>query len=184
MPSVSRLYTGLGDSGSTDLLGGRVTKDDPRIEALGALDEATSAAGLGRALARSERTKTLIEEVQRDLYRIMAELAFTNEVRPAGYALAEERVAWLEAVTDEITAGLNLPPNFILPGDTVPGAALDVARAVARRAERAAVRLRNDGHVGNEQILRYLNRLSSLLFVLARHEDHEAGVTPRAAKVR
>ncbi len=182
MPSVSRLYTGLGDTGSTDLLGDRVAKDDPRIDALGILDEATSAAGFGRALAQSERTKTLIEEVQRDLYRIMAELAFTDELRPAGYVLAEERVAWLEAVTDEITAGLNLPPSFILPGDTVPGAALDVARTVARRAERAVVRLRNEGHVGNEQILRYLNRLSSLLFVLARHEDHEAGVTPRAAK--
>ena len=59
-----------------------------------------------------------------------------------------------------------------------------MARTVARRAERAVVRLRNEGHVGNEQILRYLNRLSSLLFVLARHEDHEAGVTPRAAKGR
>ena len=184
MPSVARLYTGLGDNGSTDLLGDRVAKDDPRIDVLGIIDEATSAAGLGRALAHSERTKTLIEAVQRDLYRIMAELAFTDDMRPAGFELAAERVAWLETVTDEITAALDLPPSFILPGDTVPGAALDVARTVARRAERAVVRLRNEGHVGNEQILRYLNRLSSLLFVLARHEDHEAGVTPQAAKVR
>jgi len=184
MPSVTRLYTGLGDSGSTDLLGERVAKDDPRIEILGDLDEATSAAGLGRALAQSERTKELIAEVQRDLYRIMAELAFTDELRPAEYHLATERVTWLETVTDEFTAALNLPPRFILPGDTVPGAALDVARTVVRRAERVAVALHHAGHVGNEQILRYLNRLSSLLFILARYEDHEAGVTPRPAKVR
>lgn len=182
MPSVTRLYTGKGDAGSTDLLGDRVAKDDLRIEVLGELDEATSAAGLGRALAQSERTRDLIAEVQRDLYRIMAELAFTDDLRPAAYALAEERVVWLERVTDELTAELTLPPSFILPGDTVPGAALDVARTVARRAERGAVHLRNAGHVGNEQILRYLNRLSSLLFILARFEDHAAGVTPQAAK--
>lgn len=184
MPTVSRLYTGHGDTGYTDLLGDRVPKDDLRIDVLGVLDEATSAAGLGRALAGSERTKGLIAEVQRDLYRIMAELAFTDDLRPAGYALAEERVAWLERVTDELTAELTLPPSFILPGDTVPGAALDVARAVARRAERGAVHLRAAGFVGNDQILRYLNRLSSLLFILARFEDHEAGVTPQAAKAR
>lgn len=182
MPPVTRLYTGLGDTGSTDLLGERVAKDDPRIDILGDLDEATSSAGLGRALAASPRTKEVIEEVQRDLYRIMAELAFTDELRPAGYALAAERVSWLEATTDDLTAALNLPPQFILPGDTVPGAALDVARTVVRRAERAAVTLHHAGHVGNEQILRYLNRLSSLLFILARHEDREAGVTPQAAK--
>ncbi len=184
MPSVTRLYTGLGDNGSTDLLGERVAKDDPRIEILGDLDEATSAAGLGRALAQSERTKDLIAEVQRDLYRIMAELAFTDELRPAGYALAAERVTWIETVTDDLTATLNLPPRFILPGDTVPGAALDGARTVVRRAERAAVALHHIGHVGNEEILRYLNRLSSLLFILARFEDHHAGITPQDAKRR
>ncbi len=182
MPPVTRLYTGLGDSGHTDLLGERVAKDDPRIDILGDLDEATSAIGLGKALAASSRTKDLISEMQRDLYRIMAELAFTDEIRPAGHALAAERVTWLEATTDDLTATLNLPPRFILPGDTVPGAALDVARTVVRRAERAAVALHNAGHVGNEQILRYLNRLSSLLFILARFEDNEAGVTPQPAK--
>lgn len=181
---VTRLYTGLGDNGSTDLFGARVEKDDPRIDLLGHLDEATSAAGLGRALAASSRTKELITDVQRDLYRIMAELAFTDELRPAGYQLASERVAWLETTTDELTAELNLPPQFILPGDTVPGAALDVARTVVRRAERSAVALSHAGHIPNEQILRYLNRLSSLLFILARSEDREAGVTPQKAKDR
>ncbi len=184
MPSVTRLYTGLGDSGSTDLLGERVEKDDPRIDILGDLDEATSAAGFGKALATSPRTREFISKVQRDLYRIMAELAFTDDLRPAGYTFAAERVTWLETTTDELTATLDLPPQFILPGDTVPGAALDVARTVVRRAERAAVALHTAGHVKNEQILRYLNRLSSLLFILARFEDREAGVTPQAAKGR
>src|ERR687891_674712 len=110
MPPVTRLYTGRGDNGDTDLLGERVAKDDPRIDLLGALDEVSSAAGLGRALATSKRTKDLIADAQRDLYRIMAELAFTDELRPAEYHLAAERVTWLETTTDSLTAELNLPP--------------------------------------------------------------------------
>ena len=177
-----RLYTGKGDRGETDLLGARVGKDDPRIEAIGALDETTSAIGLGRAVAAADRTRDLLVEVQRDLYKIMAELAFTDELRPAGYALAEDRVRWLGETTDALAAEVTLPPAFILPGDSVPGAALDVARAVARRAEREAVALAHGGHLDNPQVLGYLNRLSSLLFVLARFEDREAGTTPLRAK--
>ena len=177
-----KLYTGRGDRGETDLLGDRVGKDDPRIEVLGALDETTSSIGLARALATTERAKTLLIEVQRDLYQIMGELAFTDEVRPAGLALADERVAWLGGATDELTAEVDLPRQFILPGETVPGSTLDVARAVARRAERVAVALHRAGHLGNERILRYLNRLSSLLFVLARYEEQATGVTALRAK--
>ena len=177
-----RLFTGKGDQGTTDLLGERVLKDDPRIETLGALDETSSALGLARALAAAERTRDLLVEVQRDLYRLMAELAFTDDLRPAGYALGEERVRRLETLTDELGAEVDLPPQFILPGDSGPGAALDVARAVARRAERHVVALHRAGHVPNPQVLRYLNRLSSLLFILARAEDRAAGVTPLRAK--
>ena len=179
---MRKLYTTRGDRGETDLLGERVAKDDPRIEVIGALDEATSAIGLGRALATTERAGPLLIEVQRDLYKIMAELAFTDELRPAGYTLAEGRVAWLEEITDELTAEVELPPQFILPGETVPGATLDVARTVVRRAERLAVSLQREGHLANEQILRYLNRLSSLLFILARFEERAAGATARNAK--
>ncbi len=178
-----RLYTGKGDQGTTDLLGDRVAKDDARIEILGALDEASSAIGLGRAQALTETTRELLVTTQRDLYAIMAELAFTDELRPDAYRLGEDRVAWLEAATDAITAGIELPRAFILPGDSVPGAALDLARTVVRRAERQAVALSHNGHVTNPQILRYLNRLSSLLFVLARAEDAAAGVSPLRAKV-
>ena len=178
-----RLYTGKGDQGTTDLLGGRVGKDDPRIEALGALDEATSSIGLGRAHAATDRARELLLAAQRDLYKIMAELAFTEELRPDSYAFAEERVRWLEEATDAVTAEVTLPRAFIVPGDSVPGAALDVARAVARRAERAVVRLDHAEQPVNPQIFRYLNRLSSLLFVLARWEERAAGAEePTRAK--
>jgi len=177
-----RFFTGRGDQGSTDLLGARVEKDDPRIAALGSLDEASAAMGLGRAHATTDRARALLVEAQRDLYRIMAELAFTDDLRPASVAFGADRVAWLEGETDALTDELDLPPQFVLPGDTVPGAALDVARTVARRAERDAVVLDRTGHLPNPEVLRYLNRLSSLLFALARYEDRAAGVTPLKAK--
>ncbi|MDQ3466936.1 MAG: cob(I)yrinic acid a,c-diamide adenosyltransferase [Chloroflexota bacterium] len=179
-----QLYTGRGDQGTTDLLGERVGKDDPRIAALGALDEATSAIGLGRAHATSDETKEMLVVAQRDLYQVMAEIAFTDRLRPAAYTLGEDRVLWLEAATDAITARIELAREFILPGDSIPGAALDLARSVSRRAERDAVALANHEHLHNPQVLRYLNRLSSLLFVLARFEDRNAGATPLAAKAR
>ncbi len=175
-------YTREGDEGYTDLLGGRVPKYDARPETYGTLDEATSNIGLARALATSERTKALLVDVQRDLYTMMAELAFTSEMRQGKFHTTAEQVARIEAETDALEADVPLPPHFILPGDSVAGAALDVARAVIRRAERLAVKLAHDGEVENEQVLAYLNRLSSLLFILGRFEDQEAGVTPTRAK--
>jgi cob(I)alamin adenosyltransferase len=177
-------YTRLGDDGSTDLLGARVTKDDPRIEALGALDEASSDIGLGRSMAAVNRVAEALERTQRDLYRIMAELAFTSELRPASYTLAQERVDWLEAETDALAASIELPREFVLPGESTPGAALDVARTVVRRAERQAVVLARGADDLNPVILGYLNRLSSLLFLAARVEDHAAGAALNRAKVR
>jgi cob(I)alamin adenosyltransferase len=177
-----RLYTAKGDQGQTDLLGERVAKDDPRIEALGSLDEATSSLGLARAIATTEQTPALVIEVQRDLYQIMAEIAFVPALRPERYTLSPDRVGWLEAETDQMTDQITLPREFILPGDTTSGAALDVARTVVRRAERNVVSLAGDGHVDNPQLVRYLNRLSSLLFVLARFEDAAQGTEALRAK--
>jgi cob(I)alamin adenosyltransferase len=181
---MGRFYTGLGDDGTTDLLGARVAKDDPRIDALGSLDEATSAIGLGRAMAADSRVRDDLVAVQRDLYQIMAELAFTPVLRPAAYEFAQDRVDWLGAETDALAAGVELPREFILPGESVPGATLDVARTVARRGERQVVALGHAGHQVNPTILGYLNRLSSLLFIAARIEDRAAGSDPRRAKVR
>jgi cob(I)alamin adenosyltransferase len=179
-----RFYTGLGDDGTTDLLGARVAKDDPRIDALGSLDEVTSAIGLARSMAADGRVREALVAVQRDLYQIMAELAFTPELRPAAYEFAQDRVDWLGAETDALAAGVDLPREFILPGESRPGAALDVARAVTRRGERQVVALGHAGHEVNPTILGYLNRLSSLLFIAARVEDRVAGSDPKRAKVR
>lgn len=177
-----RYYTGQGDQGKTDLLGDRVGKNDPIVGLLGDLDETTSNIGNGRAHATSTELKATLIEAQHDLYRIMAELAFTDEIRPASYDFEADRVAWLEHVTDDIGAKFALPPHFILPGDTIPGAALDVARTVARRAERTAVEVHTMGRLSNREILRYLNRLSSLLFIAARYEDHLAGIQSTKAR--
>lgn len=181
---MMRLYTALGDQGQTDLLGERVSKDDPRIDVLGDLDETTSAIGLGRAQVRRAATDAVLIGVQRDLYRIMAELAFTDAIRPNSYHFEAERVAWLENVIDEVLSLVTLPAEFVLPGESVAGAALDVARTVVRRAERKAATLARAGAIGNPEILRYLNRVSSLLFVLARAEDLHGGEDVRLAKER
>lgn len=179
MPSF---YTRKGDEGYTDLLGGRVPKYHDRPETYGTLDEATSVIGYARAIALSERTRTLLVDVQRDLYLMMAELAFAPELRQGKYHVTAEQVARVERATDALTEDVPLPPHFILPGDSASGAMLDVARTVVRRAERLAVKLAHDGELENEQVLAYLNRLSSLLFILGRFEDRAAGVTPTKAK--
>ncbi len=177
-----KLYTRKGDAGQTDLLGERVGKDDPRIDLLGVLDEATSCIGLARAMSTAPRLADWLIECQRDLYKMMAELAFTDELRPEHFALSNTRVDWLEQLTDSLTGEIELAPRFILPGDTIPGGALDVARTVVRRAERQAVDLTNLGHISNPETLRYLNRLSSFLFMAARLEEFQAGIVAREAK--
>lgn len=166
-----KIYTARGDAGQTDLLGERVDKDDPRIDVLGAIDETTSAIGLGRAQSMVEASGERLVTVQRDLYKIMAELAFTPDLLPERHRFEADRVAWLEAEIETVSGSVELPREFVLAGETVAGAALDVARTVARRAERQAVALARAGVITNREILRYLNRLSSLLFILARAED-------------
>lgn len=175
-------YTRLGDEGYTDLLGGRVPKYDPRPETYGMIDEATSVIGYARSIALSDRTKTMLIEVQRDLYVMMAELAFAGAIQQGKWHITQEHVDRIEQETDALEAEIPLPPHFILPGDSPSGAILDVARSVIRRAERLAVKLAHDGEIENGQLLAYLNRLSSLLFILGRFEDREAGVTPTPAK--
>lgn len=177
-----KIYTARGDSGATDLLGERVRKDDPRIDLMGDLDEATSSIGLGRSLVTSGDANDTLVTVQRDLYQIMAELAFIDTTRPDSLRFAAERVEWLEGAIAKVEKSVELPREFVVPGDTHAGAALDVARTVVRRAERQAVTLADAGGIGNPEIVRYLNRLSSLLFILARAEDLREGGKVRLAK--
>ncbi len=175
-------YTRKGDEGYTDLLGDRVPKYHVRPETLGTIDEATSFIGLARAMSSSDRTRGILIEIQRDLYLLMAELAFAPDMKQTRYHITADHVKRVETETDRLSAEVDLPPQFVLPGDTVPGGAIDVARTVVRRAERLAVRLSHEGEIENPEVLAYLNRLSSLLFILARFEDREAGMTSTPAK--
>jgi cob(I)alamin adenosyltransferase len=175
-------YTRKGDTGYTDLLGDRVPKYHSRPETFGSIDEATSFLGIARATATTERTREIILQVQRDLYLMMAELAFAPDMEQHKFEMTQEHIDRLEQETDQLSEEVELPPHFIIPGDTLPGAAIDSARGVIRRAERLAVRLFHEEEIRNENVIAYLNRLSSLLFILARYEDHAAGVTPTRAK--
>ena len=167
----------LGDEGYTHLLGGeRVAKDARRLEALGDLDEASSALGVARnAVARAETRPELVR-IQRTLYRLMAEVAAAAP-RPNLPPLGLEAVRALEAVMRDMAPLLPPLRNFILPGDSSGAAALDLARAIVRRAERHVVALVHDGTLTNPHLVPYLNRLSLLLFQLARLDDRAAGVT-------
>lgn len=176
-------YTRNGDDGTTGLLGeGRVPKTHPRMEALGALDESTAALGWARAQARDARTRGLLLEVQRDLYKLMAEAAATPENAEKFRAIDAARVAWLEAQIDALASAVTAPREFIIPGDTPAGAALSLARAVVRRAERRVTALLEAKEIANLELARYLNRLSSLCFVLELVENAAAGKETTLAK--
>ncbi len=170
-------YTGTGDDGFTGVLGReRVPKYALRPEAYGTVDEASAFLGLARAQAQDTRVRELILAVQRDLYNMMADLATLPETATRPPWLPAERLAWLEATTDALGADVEMPKAFIVPGDSVSGAALEIARTVVRRAERLVARLTHEAEVRDDIPLRYLNRLSSLLFVMGRIEDRAAGI--------
>jgi cob(I)alamin adenosyltransferase len=172
-----QLYTRTGDDGYTGLLGeGRVAKFALQPEAYGTVDEANSALGIARAAAQADETKTIILAVQRDLYHMMSELAATPKAAVKFRKIDSAKVQWLEQHTDSITGKITLPKEFVVPGDTLIGAYLDLARTTVRRAERVVTRLLHEQIVENEELGRYLNRLSSLLFVLMIFENALAGV--------
>lgn len=175
-------YTRKGDDGTTGLLGeGRVAKYHARMEALGALDESSATLGLARASTRDPRCGPLLLESQRDLYRLMAEVAAPPE-NAGQFRFDAGRVDWLEQQTDALSKTIEMPKEFILPGDTSSGAALSLARAVVRRAERRVVELFDSGEIKNPALQKYLNRLSSLLFVLELIENQAAGKSTTKAK--
>ncbi len=181
---MGRFYTRKGDDGTTGLLGeGRVSKSEARMETLGALDEASAVLGLARSLMLSAENAALVIELQRDLYHLMAEVSATAETVTRFRVIDDERVKWLEAHTDEIGRAITLPEEFIVPGDNPGAAALSLARTVVRRAERRLVQLTAEGLFGNANGLAYLNRLSSLCFVLELSEVKAGGKdTPTLAK--
>jgi len=175
-----RIYTKTGDSGETALLGGgRVSKDHVRVHTSGEVDETNAAIGLVRATPPTDFADELLAAVQRDLFTVGGRLATPEpdrlqEPQRERVAVAAERIAALERAIDEAEG--ELPPlrAFVLPGGTPKAAALHLARATSRRAERAVVHLSRVEPVPSE-ILVYLNRLSDLLFTLARLANHRAG---------
>jgi cob(I)alamin adenosyltransferase len=168
-------FSSKGDRGTTSLLGGqRVPKSGPRPEAYGTLDEATSALGLAKASALKGETKEIIIRIQQDLIVLGAELATAPEdLSKFSYRITSAHGDYLERLIDELQTRVEIKNEFILPGGTVAGAAIDLARAIIRRAERKAVRLFQEKITANGEILRFLNRLADLLFVLARFEEKQ-----------
>lgn len=180
---MSPFYTQTGDEGNTGLLGkGRVPKFDLRIEVLGALDEATAALGLARASANTPEIGPLIVTIQKDLYRLMAEVGATPENAEKFRSIDEERIRWIEGQIDAITSKVEIPNEFILPGEIPSSAAMALARTIIRRAERRLAELFHSGGFENAALLAYINRLSSLCFALELLENHHAGQITRIAK--
>lgn len=174
-----KLYTKTGDTGETGLLGGqRVSKDHVRVDAYGQVDELNAAIGFALALEPRAFARDLLQGIQRDLLTVGAELAAPDLAR-AARALPERligapEVAALEHAIDLQDASLPPLQSFVLPGGTPKGAALHVARTVCRRAERAVVTLRGRETI-SDTLVPYLNRLSDLLFALARAANAQGG---------
>lgn len=166
-------FSGKGDAGYTGLLGGgeRVAKYNLRIEALGDLDEASSALGVARAASQSDKVREAVYAQQQQLYALMAEVAMPSAELDPKYQVVLGQVTAVEELIQRLQDEVKLPNKFIIPGETLASAHLDLARAVVRRAERSVVKLAHEGLLTNEHLLAYLNRLSSLLFVLARYEE-------------
>jgi cob(I)alamin adenosyltransferase len=180
---MSPFYTRKGDDGTTGQLGvGRLSKYHPRIEALGTLDEASAAVGLARALCQTSQCKAILVEVQHDLYTLMTEVAATPETEERFQTLDVKRLKWLESRIDNISTVIPIPKEFILSGDTLPGAVMALSRAIVRRAERRVAELFDKGEIRNPVVLQYLNRLSSLCFTLELLENHSAGQDTTLAK--
>ena len=179
-----RIYTRKGDDGSTGLLfgGDRVSKADHRTDAYGSTDEAVSALGLARASigAITDRTEArldqLIVRLQRELFVVGAELAThvdrRDRLTPGTTLVTAEMVTALESEVDALEELQEMPSEFVLPGQSMTGAALDLARSTVRRAERRTVALAQAGELPPQsQVLAYLNRLADLLFLMARAAD-------------
>ncbi|MFN2177356.1 MAG: cob(I)yrinic acid a,c-diamide adenosyltransferase [Anaerolineales bacterium] len=163
---MKKLYTRNGDDGYTGLLGeGRVPKYNLRTETVGTLDEASAVLGIARSTCKSNQISFWVREIQKDLYHIMAEVSATEDNAERFRVIDHDKVIWIEERIDELSEQVSLPNGFILPGDTVSGAYFSLSRTVIRRAERLVARLVHEEKISNREVLRYLNRLSSLCFM-------------------
>lgn len=173
-----KIYTKKGDDGTTSLwYGGRVPKHDPRTEAYGAIDEATSALGVARALCGAEHTELAADilRIQNELFVAGAELATAPEaaerLEDGVSRVTADMVDALDGLIDRYMDRVDLPPKFVIPGGNQLSAQLDVARTIVRRAERRVSELKEQGALDSVEVLRHLNRASDLVFAMARASD-------------
>lgn len=185
--SSGSIATRTGDSGDTGLLyGGRVRKTDPRVDAYGAGDEAVSALGLARSLCKDDYVKSVIFELQKEMFTVNAELATSADSRHLLEkhfpTVGTEMTERLDSLLAKLEEAVELPKSFIIPGGSAGSAAIDVARTIVRRTERAAIALIDSGDLKNTEVARYLNRMSDTLFMLARYEDRDLPVEPYSSR--
>jgi cob(I)alamin adenosyltransferase len=176
---MPRIYTKTGDDGTTGLLyGGRIPKSDLATEAYGTTDEAVAVLGLARALSEDDTMRADLLTLQRELFVVGADLATNPKERaklePEVSLVTERMVQRLERRIDDLVTARPLPEVFVVPGANPASASIDIARSVVRRAERAVVAMEHARREVNPEVRRYLNRLSDLLFVLARWQAGEA----------
>ena len=171
-----RTFNKRDDEGETSLLfDRRVSKSDLRCEAYGTIDEAVSALGVTLNFVTKDEVKEVILKVQKELFNVNAELAtkpedyerFASNFTP----VTDEMASKLEGIIDEWESEIEMPKSFIIPGSNLGSGWLDLSRTIMRRAERRVVELRENNEIKNDAILRYLNRLGDLLFILARYEE-------------
>ena len=176
MPEKRKIYTKTGDLGETSLLGGtRVSKSNDRVDAYGTIDELNSFLGLLRAQPIGEHYPQVLLRIQENLFVAEARIAADPSLQHSSLPLfQEEEILFLENEIDEMNKSLKELSHFILPGGYAPSSICHVARTVCRRAERAVIRLSATNPL-EEIIIRYLNRLSDYLFVLARKTGKDAG---------
>ena len=177
---MAKIYTRTGDRGETSLHGGdRVAKDDSRVTAYGSVDELNARLGVAMATEPDDFEHDVFVGVQRDLFKIGSRLASPSPEKVARAlhkaVIPPERITDLESAIDRVESELEPIKQFVLPGGTPKAAHIHTARTVCRRAERHVVRLNRHEPV-DEEIMQYLNRLSDLLFVLARLANHRGGV--------
>lgn len=180
-----RITTKKGDSGYTSTLSGeRVPKYHIVTEAAGTLDEANSLLGLARASSKEKRIKRILLQIQKHLMVMGSELSVPKgKGTPLKKKISETDVKWLEWLIDELEAALALPPGFVAFGEEPCSSHMNVARTAVRKAERIVVKMHSEGLIENPSILKYLNRLSDLVFLLACFEekgDHERRNIKRA----
>jgi cob(I)alamin adenosyltransferase len=174
------IATKTGDTGQTSLVGGeRVSKADPRVEAYGTLDELGSVMGFARSICRNERVAQATKTIQNELYTVSASLASPEDVSKTN-RVTQKMVDSLTKQVEEIETLDGVLGDWILPGEDTVAAAYDVARTVCRRAERAAVRLGDDGGAVDPLAVTYINRLSDLLWLFGRLVEKDAGVDAEA----